>query len=313
MGNWPPTSPTTSESLRRRSVHRHRSSGAAALSSISCSTRCARAETRLGSAPEGRQTPSPVLVINDAATELHRRLAVAYWDHNLSQSVAWNLPIDETLRRPDAHQHRREMFEAECDRPPRDERELTGFIATQSRDRTTCTAGYDMTFSPVKSFSVLVGRWSRQSARKSLKRFTIGLPPRPSSTSKTACCSPAWVLKEWPNSTPTDSLRRRSRTATAAPEPRSAQPRADQQQGPCARARRHLPLAGHRRPPAVQGHCCGIGVLQLTHRNAHHRARRTADGRPRPRQTRQRVRSATSSVFPRPSHCLVAKNPSPPC
>jgi len=82
---------------------------------------------------------------------------VAYWDHNLSQSVAWNLPIDETLRRPDAHQHRREMFEAECDRPPRDERELTGFIATQSRDRTTCTAGYDMTFSPVKSFSVLWG------------------------------------------------------------------------------------------------------------------------------------------------------------
>ena len=49
----------------------------------------------------------------------------------------------------------REMFDEEYDRPPSDERELSGFIATQSRDQTTSTAGYDMTFSPVKSFSVL--------------------------------------------------------------------------------------------------------------------------------------------------------------
>lgn len=48
-----------------------------------------------------------------------------------------------------------EMFETECDRPPLDERELTGFIATQSRDQTTSTAGYDMTFSPINSSSVL--------------------------------------------------------------------------------------------------------------------------------------------------------------
>jgi len=32
------------------------------------------------------------------------------------------------------------MFETEYDRPLLDERELTGFIATQSRDQTTSTA-----------------------------------------------------------------------------------------------------------------------------------------------------------------------------
>lgn len=94
-------------------------------------------------------------VINDAATELQRRLAVAYRDHNLSQSLPWNSPIDETLRAQMRTSIAREMFETEFERPPADERELTGFIATQSRDQTTSTAGYDMTFSPVKSFSVL--------------------------------------------------------------------------------------------------------------------------------------------------------------
>lgn len=94
-------------------------------------------------------------VINDAATELQRRLAVAFRDHNLSQSLAWNSPIDETLRAQLRTTIAREMFETEYGRAPLDERELTGFIATQSRDQTTSTAGYDMTFSPVKSFSAL--------------------------------------------------------------------------------------------------------------------------------------------------------------
>jgi conjugative relaxase-like TrwC/TraI family protein len=94
-------------------------------------------------------------VINDASTELQRRLAVAYRDHNLSNSLPWNAPIDETLRARMRTTIARDMFAAEYARGPADERELTGFIATQSRDQTTSTAGYDETFSPVKSFSVL--------------------------------------------------------------------------------------------------------------------------------------------------------------
>ncbi|MCV7008731.1 MobF family relaxase [Mycobacterium gordonae] len=94
-------------------------------------------------------------VINDASTELQRRLAVAYRDHNLSESLSWNAPIDETLRAQMRTQIARELFAETYDRPPLDDRELTGFIATQTRDQTTSTAGYDFTFSPVKSFSVL--------------------------------------------------------------------------------------------------------------------------------------------------------------
>ncbi|WP_264055832.1 MobF family relaxase [Mycobacterium nebraskense] len=94
-------------------------------------------------------------VINDASTELQRRLAVAYRDHNLSNSLAWNAPIEENLRAQMRTAIARDLFAETYDRPPLDDRELTGFIATQSRDQTTSTAGYDFTFSPVKSFSVL--------------------------------------------------------------------------------------------------------------------------------------------------------------
>src|SRR5215218_2593847 len=49
----------------------------------------------------------------------------------------------------------REFFVAECRRPPEDARELAGTIAKHSRPRTQAVAGYDLTFSPVKSVSAL--------------------------------------------------------------------------------------------------------------------------------------------------------------
>ncbi|MDP7707484.1 MobF family relaxase [Mycobacterium sp. TY815] len=94
-------------------------------------------------------------LINDASTELGRRLAVAYRDHNLSNSLPWNTPIEETLRAQMRTDIARDLFAREYGRAPLDGRELTGFVAAQSRDQTTSTAGYDLTFSPVKSFSVL--------------------------------------------------------------------------------------------------------------------------------------------------------------
>ncbi len=117
-------------------------------------------------------------VINDATTELQRRLAVAYRDHNLSNSLVWNAPIDETLRAQMRTRIARELFAETYGRPPADERELTGFIATQSRDQTTSTAGYDLTFSPVKSFSVL---WALapDDLRKVLEDATNGPSPTP--------------------------------------------------------------------------------------------------------------------------------------
>jgi hypothetical protein len=49
----------------------------------------------------------------------------------------------------------REFFVAEHGRPPEDARELAATIAKHSRPRTQAVAGYDLTFSPVKSVSVL--------------------------------------------------------------------------------------------------------------------------------------------------------------
>ena len=49
----------------------------------------------------------------------------------------------------------REFFRAEHGREPVDARELTGQIAKDSRPRTQTVAGYDLTFSPVKSVSTL--------------------------------------------------------------------------------------------------------------------------------------------------------------
>jgi DNA primase catalytic core len=49
----------------------------------------------------------------------------------------------------------REFFAAEHGRPPEDARELAAAIAKHSRPRTQAVAGYDLTFSPVKSVSAL--------------------------------------------------------------------------------------------------------------------------------------------------------------
>ncbi len=49
----------------------------------------------------------------------------------------------------------REFFTAEHGREPMDARELAGQIAKDSRPRTQTVAGYDLTFSPVKSVSTL--------------------------------------------------------------------------------------------------------------------------------------------------------------
>lgn len=49
----------------------------------------------------------------------------------------------------------RELFVAEHGRQPEDARELAGLIARHSRPRTAAVAGFDLTFSPVKSVSTL--------------------------------------------------------------------------------------------------------------------------------------------------------------
>ena len=83
--------------------------------------------------------------------EVARRIAA------LNTAIGW--PADASIAAADRARVRtqvaREFFLAEHGREPVDARELAGQIAKDSRPRTQTVAGYDLTFSPVKSVSTL--------------------------------------------------------------------------------------------------------------------------------------------------------------
>ncbi|OBH30402.1 MobF family relaxase [Mycobacterium sp. E1319] len=83
------------------------------------------------------------------------RLRRAYRDYNstVGDDEHASLPADIKARIRTALG--REMFIEAYARPPADDRELSGFIARNSRAASTAVAGYDLTFTPVKSVSAL--------------------------------------------------------------------------------------------------------------------------------------------------------------
>jgi conjugative relaxase-like TrwC/TraI family protein len=85
------------------------------------------------------------------------RLEVARRVAALNTAIGW--PADASIAAADRARVRtqvaREFFLAEHGREPIDARELAGQIAKDSRPRTQTVAGYDLTFSPVKSVSTL--------------------------------------------------------------------------------------------------------------------------------------------------------------
>jgi conjugative relaxase-like TrwC/TraI family protein len=90
-------------------------------------------------------------VVSPFRLEVARRIAAI--------NTAAGLPADAPLPAGDRARVRtavaREFFLAEHGREPIDARELAGQIAKDSRPRTQTVAGYDLTFSPVKSVSTL--------------------------------------------------------------------------------------------------------------------------------------------------------------
>ena len=90
-------------------------------------------------------------VVSPFRLEVARRIAAI--------NTAAGLPGDAPLPAADRARVRtevaREFFRAEHGREPMDARELAGQIAKDSRPRTQTVAGYDLTFSPVKSVSTL--------------------------------------------------------------------------------------------------------------------------------------------------------------
>ncbi|OBB72879.1 exonuclease V subunit alpha [Mycobacterium sp. 852014-52144_SCH5372336] len=94
-------------------------------------------------------------LVHDGEPEFARRVAVAFRDHNAEVGAHWNATIAPEIRAQIRTRVAMELFSEEYARPPADDRELSGFIARNTRARTTAVAGYDLTFSPVKSVSAL--------------------------------------------------------------------------------------------------------------------------------------------------------------
>jgi conjugative relaxase-like TrwC/TraI family protein len=93
--------------------------------------------------------------VYDGAPAFQVQVAREFTAYNRGQGVAWNAPIKVEERARIRSGAATRMFTAELSRPPEDARELAGFVARASRQATTAVAGYDLTFSPVKSVSTL--------------------------------------------------------------------------------------------------------------------------------------------------------------
>ncbi|GLB85603.1 MULTISPECIES: MobF family relaxase [Mycobacterium] len=83
------------------------------------------------------------------------RLREVYRDYNLTIGADVSASIAPDIRARLRTAVGQELFTETYARPPADARELSGFIAANSRAASTAVAGYDLTFTPVKSVSTL--------------------------------------------------------------------------------------------------------------------------------------------------------------
>ncbi|MFR9769323.1 MobF family relaxase [Nocardia sp. SC052] len=84
-----------------------------------------------------------------------KRCAKAFEQHNLAHGADPHDAIPDAERAGIRTHVASEMFSEEYGRAPCDARELSGWVAKNSRPNTTAVAGFDITFSPVKSVSAL--------------------------------------------------------------------------------------------------------------------------------------------------------------
>ncbi|MFF7941567.1 MobF family relaxase [Nocardia gamkensis] len=84
-----------------------------------------------------------------------KRCAKAFEQHNLAHGADPHDAIPDAERARIRTHVASEMFSEEYGRAPCDARELSGWVAKNSRPNTTAVAGFDITFSPVKSVSAL--------------------------------------------------------------------------------------------------------------------------------------------------------------
>ena len=89
------------------------------------------------------------------ASEFLKTVAERFGDDNRAHGQPCQAAVPAGVRARIRTEVANEMFVHEHGREPLDDRERAGFLATVSRQETTAMAGYDLTFSPVKSVSTL--------------------------------------------------------------------------------------------------------------------------------------------------------------
>ena len=93
--------------------------------------------------------------IYEDANAFRRRCGQAFAASNATAGLPRDWPVPEQERADIRTRIAREMFAETFDREPFDARELSGHVARISRQQTKAVAGYDLSFSPVKSVSTL--------------------------------------------------------------------------------------------------------------------------------------------------------------
>ncbi|MEV6072066.1 MobF family relaxase [Nocardia sp. NPDC052001] len=87
--------------------------------------------------------------------EFRERCAAAYALHNADHGLPRSAAIDDDARAGIRSRVAISMFTEMIGRAPLDARELSGWVARNSRPQSAAVAGFDITFSPVKSVSAL--------------------------------------------------------------------------------------------------------------------------------------------------------------
>ena len=170
---------------------------------------------RVQDVQEAIRLGAPFAVIDSApAFRVAVANACAQVNAGLGMPHDWPLAAAERARvRTDVG---RDMFAREYARPPKDPRELSSFIARHSRAASTAVAGFDLSFTPVKSVSAL---WAIAPKDVADQIAAATTPP-----SRTRClgwngtrCAPAVAATGCSSWTPPGCSRPRSATATRGP------------------------------------------------------------------------------------------------
>ncbi|WP_078358667.1 MobF family relaxase [Mycobacteroides chelonae] len=109
---------------------------------------------RAGGQVAAARLGSPFKIYEDT-NEFRAKLAAAYADYNRSIGATDFAIIDPEIRARIRTSLAFDGFLAEFERPPTDSGELSGWIARNTQPSTKAVAGYDFTFTPVKSAAAL--------------------------------------------------------------------------------------------------------------------------------------------------------------